>query len=100
VENVKRDPKQQYIDEHISSIRVKKIYPFLFYHQCLKCGMEYIREPMYECSYRDWFFEHTSYHEGCSNCFSSENDFKKWLQDKKILYTEETLAKHYDSPYN
>lgn len=98
---MKRDPRQQYIDEHMSSIRIKKIYPFLFYHQCLKCGMKYIREPMYECSCRDWLFGHnTLYCEGCSNCFGSKNDFKKWLQDKKILYTKEILAKHYDNPYS
>lgn len=87
---MKRDPKENYVQRHMNSIDVRKIKPF-FYRKCAKCGMEYKRETMYECSFLDDWFEHTNIKSGCTECFSSADDFKKWLQKNNILYTEERL---------
>ena len=95
---MKRDPKQTYIENHMKSISVNKIFPFLFYCKCEKCGMEYIREPMYECSSKDWLLGKYHYVRGCTNCFSNKKVFTEWLQDNDYLYTEEYLSKKWDSP--
>lgn len=87
---MKRDPKENYVKRHMNSINVRKIKP-IFYCKCVKCGMEYKRETMYECSFLDDWFEYTVEKTGCTECFSSKYDFLKWLQNKNILYTEEWL---------
>ena len=53
---MKRDPKERFIKIHMDSITVKKIKPLLFWYKCEKCKKEFVREPMYSCSYLDDFF--------------------------------------------
>ena len=53
---MKRDPKERFIKIHMDSITVKKIKPLLFWYKCEKCKKEFVREPMYSCSYLDDFW--------------------------------------------
>ena len=52
---MKRDPKERFIKIHMDSISVKKIKPLVFWHKCEKCKKEFVREPIYSCSYLDDF---------------------------------------------
>lgn len=96
---MRRDPKQHYIDEYMKSVRVKRIFPLLFHYKCNKCGMEYIREPMYEGSELDCVGE-KEYIRGCSHCFYSKDQFRTWAQDNGYLYTEEFLSERMDKMFN
>lgn len=89
---MQRDPRQQYINQHLKSIRIKTIKPLFLYEKCCKCSMEYKRERMYECSFQNAFIDQTNYVQGCSHCFESAEDFRKYLEDNDILYTEESLS--------
>lgn len=89
---MKRDPNRKYIDEHLNSIKIKRITPLFFFTKCCCCGYEYKHEFMFECSFEDSWFEHNRHYiYGCSNCFSSANDFRSYLERNGKLYTEETL---------
>lgn len=88
---MKRDPKERFIKIHMDSITVKKIKPLLFWYKCEKCKKEFRREPIYSCRYLNYFYERYSIYHGCSHCFSDKNEFVKWLQDTRRLYTEESL---------
>jgi hypothetical protein len=90
---MKRDPKERFIKIHMDSITVKKIKPLLFWYKCEKCKKEFVREPIYSCSYLDDFWEHHYIYHGCSHCFQDKNEFVTWLQDTGRLYTEESLKK-------
>ena len=92
---MKRDPEKQYIKEKMESIRVKKIHPRFFYHTCTKCKFEYRKEHMYQCDWDDSLLINSYTRYGCSHCFDSETQFVKYLQDKGILYNEESLKKAY-----
>lgn len=53
---MKRDPAERYIKERMDSISVKKIRPLFLWCQCEKCKKEFVREPIYSCSYLDDFW--------------------------------------------
>lgn len=94
---MKRDPKQTCIDNYLNSIQIKKIYPLFFWEKCKKCGMEYRREPMYECISEihpnaDMLWTHI----GCTHCFNSKDNFKKFLQENDILLSEKELKRIYE----
>ena len=88
---MKRDPKERFIKIHMDSISVKKIKPLVFWHKCEKCKKEFVREPIYSCSYLDDFWEYYHEYYGCSHCFQDKDEFVIWLQDTGILYTEDSL---------
>ena len=99
---MKRDPYKEYIKEHIDSISIKKNKPRFSYKRCVKCRMEYKKEEMYKCSWLDKTYmnynkgnyaNHNMF--GCTNCFSSEGKFIKYLEDNEYLYTEESLEHYY-----
>lgn len=90
---MKRDPAERYIKERMDSISVKKIRPLFLWCQCEKCKKEFVREPIYSCSYLDDFWEHHFEYYGCSRCFQDKDEFVTWLQDTGRLYTEESLKK-------
>lgn len=93
-----RDPKEKYVNDCLNSISIHKFFPILFYYRCDKCGMEYKRELMYECESRDCMTSFVLRNMGCSHCFSSKNDFRKWLEKTGKLYTKEFLEDYYDHP--
>lgn len=84
---MKRDPIEKEKTDYLKSIQIKKIHPRFFYHRCNKCGYEYKNEMMYECSTSDPPFTWTLYHTGCSHCFGTIEDFRKWLEDRKYIRT-------------
>lgn len=92
---MKRDPKERFIKIHMDSISVKRVKPLLVWHKCEKCKKEFVREPIYSCSYLDDYWEHYYEYYGCSHCFQDKNEFVTWLQDTGRLYTEESLRKLY-----
>ncbi len=93
-----RDPKEKYVSDCLNSVSIHKFFPILFYYRCDKCGMEYKRELMYECEFRDCTTYFVLRNMGCSHCFFSKNDFRKWLEKTGKLYTKEFLEDYYDHP--
>ena len=85
---MKRNPIEKRMKEYFGSIRIRKTTPRLFYETCCKCHMEYKKEPMYKCYVSDDYYEMTHRYMGCQECFSSEQDFRAWLEDKKLILTE------------
>ena len=49
-----RDPKEKFVSDCLNSVSIRKFSPILFYYHCDKCDMEYKRELMYECEFRDY----------------------------------------------
>ena len=94
-----RDPKEKFVSDCLNSISIHKFFPILFYYRCDKCGMEYKREVMYECDFRDEITSFVIRRMGYSRCFSSKNDFRKWLEKTGKLYKRESLEDYYDHPY-
>lgn len=94
-----RDPKEKFVNDCLSSISIHKFFPILFYYSCDKCGMEYKRELMYKCEFEDYMTSFVLHRMGCSRCFSSKNDFRKWLAETGKLYTKEFLEDYYDHPF-
>ena len=94
-----RDPKEKFVNDCLNSISIHKFFPILFYYRCDKCGMEYKRELMYECEFRDYMSSFVIRKMGCSRCFPSKNDFRKWLEKTGKLYTKEFLEDYYDHPF-
>lgn len=90
---MKRDPKERFIKIYMDSISVKKIKPLLVWYKCEKCKKEFVREPIYSCSYLDVFWEHYFEYYGCSHCFQDKDEFVKWLQATGRLYTEDSLKR-------
>ncbi len=84
----------------MNSIKVKKIYPRFFYHQCIKCRFEYKKELMYKCSLDDSVLENVTYTRyGCTHCFDSLIQFTKYLQDRGMIYDEAYLRATYYRKY-
>lgn len=84
---MKRNPVEQEKNDYMKSIKIRKIHPRFFYHQCNKCGYEYKNETMFECSRSDPPFTWIQYYTGCAHCFHDENDFRKWLEDTGCIQT-------------
>lgn len=97
---MKRDPKEKFVADHLNSISIHEFTPIFFYHHCDKCGMEYKRELMYECDFRDYMSSFVIRRIGCSRCFPSKNDFRKWLEETGKLYTREFLVKNYENTFD
>lgn len=97
---MKRNPKRQYIEDRLKSIKVKKFRPLLFFTRCCCCGYEYKYEPMFECGFDDVCIgRYRNYIYGCTNCFSSTNDFRSYLEKNDKLYTEKTLNELFEATY-
>ena len=97
---MQRDPKEKYITVRLNSIKVQKIIPIFKWITCEKCGIEYTREPIYKCTYKNLFFpDENDVHFGCTHCFSQENDFKTWLEGIGRLYTREFLTGNYENSF-
>lgn len=79
-------------------MKFRQITPKIFYRECVKCGMEYKLEPVWECREKVRYdflpgSEIYRYH-GCKNCFSDIKSFRDYLTSQKyiIMQAEETVA--------
>lgn len=91
---MQRNPILHQKQNYFKSIAIKKIRPLFFFTECVKCGFEYKKEPMYECRYKiSPFLEMYGYARGCSHCFKSKDDFRKYLEDKELILNDNTYNK-------
>lgn len=88
---MKRDPIEAAANEKLRSIKVKTIKPLVLWTRCCKCGNEFKREEMYQCSFEDFFLAQTHYVCGCGHCFESCDEFVDYLRENHILYSAEEL---------
>lgn len=89
---MRRNPMNKAIEEYMQGIKVKKIHPRLTYHRCEMCGYEYKKEPMWEARVPLVIFEgHTRYYIGCQHCFQTRDEFRKYLEERGKIYTEESF---------
>ncbi len=84
----RRNPVEVAKNKYFRNLKFRKIYPILFYYKCVKCGNEFCREPMYECQERDARFGWSQYYQGCTCCFNNKEGFRKCLEDKQLILTE------------
>lgn len=95
------DLKQKYLKDH--EIKIKRRFLF-FTQRCIKCKMEYVREIIYEAIQRDkidyvlpYRFNHVF---GCTHCFCTKDEFKKYVVDHEYLYSEDLLSKIWNGLIN
>lgn len=86
---MQRDPIKAIKKKYYNSINIKKIKPFLFWHECIKCKKEYKNELMYSASIPDLPFSFYKYPEGCSHCFDSIKTFEQYLKEINEILPEE-----------
>lgn len=89
---MKRDPNKVEKIRYFKNISFRKCFPIL-YTECCKCKMEYKFESMYECNYINYLVNWYCYKHGCTECFSSEEEFRKFLEDKRYILTENNYEK-------
>lgn len=85
--NLLEETKKRYF----KNLKFRRIYPWLFYHGCIKCGDEFCREPMYECQEHSIMFTWSKYYRGCTHCFNSKDEFRKYLEDEGMILTEDNF---------
>ena len=73
---------------YFKNLKIRKIFPWFLYHKCIKCGDEFCREPMYECKEHSIIFTWSNYYMGCSHCFISKDEFRKYLEDNGTICVE------------
>ena len=84
----RRNPLEETKKRYFKNLKIRKIHPWLFYHSCIKCGDKFCREPMYECQEPSIIFTWSFYHRGCSHCFNSKDEFRKYLEDSGVICVE------------
>ena len=85
----RRNPLEETKKRYFKYLNIRKIHPWLFYHECIKCGDEFCREPMYECSEHSAYFSMINYYKGCCHCFNSEEEFRRYLEENKNILVED-----------
>ena len=84
----RRNPLEETKKRYFKNLKIRKIHPWLFYYSCIKCGDEFCREPMYECQEHSIIFTWSNYYMGCSHCFNSKDEFRKYLEDSGTICVE------------
>ena len=93
----RRNPLGKTKKRYFKNLKFIKIYPWLSFHECIKCGDEFCREPMYECKEISICLPDQLYHYyGCTHCFSNKSEFQQYLEDKKIILKEENFETYND----
>ena len=92
---MKRNPCEVEKIKYYKNIHIKKCFPIL-YTECCKCKMEYKFESMYECSYMSHIIDWIFYKHGCTECFSSKDEFRKYLENTGTLLTEDNYYEAMD----
>jgi hypothetical protein len=84
-----RDPKIQEQKRLQKKIRFRQITPIIFYRECLKCGMEYKLEPVWEyrgeVKYEFLPVSEVYHYHGCKHCFPSVKDFRDYLKSQNCI---------------
>ena len=88
----RRNPEEVEKKRYFNGITIRKIYPWLAYHRRVKCGDEFCREYMYECSEPIIGFSMYNYYEGCTHCFNSKTEFRQYLEDHGKIYTKDNYG--------
>ena len=82
----RRNPLEEMKKKYFRGLKIREFHPWSFYYSCIKCGDEFCREKMYECKEHNIFFTYSNYYRGCTHCFNSKDEFRKYLEDEgKIL---------------
>ncbi len=84
-----RNPLEVIKKRYFKHLIIKKIYPLLFYKKCIKCGNEFCRESMYKCKEPSIYFLWSKYFTGCTHCFKSKEELKKYLEENGRILTED-----------
>lgn len=79
---------------YFKNLTIRKTYPWLFYHKCVKCGDEFCREIMYECEEKSVYFEWCYRYEGCTHCFKSKDEFKEYLENEGTILKEDDFSEY------
>lgn len=91
----RRNPLIETKKRYFKNLAIRKIHPWLFYHQCIKCGDEFCREPMYECQEQNILYPCFTYYKGCSHCFHSKDEFREYLGEEGKILKEENFDSYY-----
>ena len=91
----RRNPLTETKKRYFKNLTIRKIHPWLFYHQCIKCGDEFCREPMYECQEENILYSCFTYYKGCSHCFHSKDEFREYLEEEEKILKEENFDSYY-----
>ena len=87
---MERNPNAYKKRQYYTNIQYRKIRLLIFWEKCDRCGNEFRRETMYELSEPSVIGFSWDYHKrGCSHCFSSIEDFKKWCEENVLLKPED-----------
>lgn len=86
---MQRNPIEQKKIKYYKNIQYRKIKPLFLWTKCVKCGNEFRRETMYELGEPSVIFSYYYFKQGCQNCFSSMDDFKKWCEENVLIKPEE-----------
>lgn len=83
-----RDPMEKAKQKYQKEIEEKTFTPRFFWQQCVCCGKEYRKIPMYRVRKGYLSFDASSEYNGCSQCFHSSDEFRKWLEENGYLLSE------------
>lgn len=93
----RRNPLEETKKRYFKNLKFIKIYSWLFYHDCIKCGDEFCREQMYKCEERSICLnDHLNYYYGCTHCFANENEFRQYLEDNRKILKEKDFETYND----
>lgn len=91
----RRNPLEEMKKKYFQNLKISKVHPWLFYHSCIKCGDEFCREPIYECIEPSiCFSSERYYYRGCTHCFNSVENFRKYLEDKDKICVENDFVNY------
>lgn len=86
----RRNPLEERKKEYFKNLKFHIIHPWLLYYKCVKCGDEFCREPMYKCDVTNIVPQYCT---GCTHCFKSKEEFRKYLEDNRMIFTEADFQK-------
>lgn len=90
----KRNPLEEIKKKYFHNLKIRKIHPVFFYHECIKCKNEFCRETMYECQEDSIYFSWFNYYVGCNHCFNSKSDFLNYLEQTNKICSKNNFFKY------
>lgn len=91
----RRNPLTETKKIYFKNLTIRKVHPWVFYHQCIKCGDEFCREPMYKCQEQSIFPPWFNYYKGCSHCFHNKEEFHEYFEEEGKILKEENFDSYY-----
>ncbi len=89
---IKRDPIDVLEQRYNKNLELKTIKPRFFWHTCDCCSKEFKHTPMYELNKTPLALETNVTYTGCTECFESPQDFKRWLEQKHHILTHDDFV--------